>query len=135
MYAMFTLLLLFYLLFPSMYYPACNVVLQVCIQLYLAEFNGKTQGKNGKFQLVERTPTEKYFFQEESLENSILGKDNQWKIPVCVRILQCNFPLWLEESILKHVLTLSRSKKHFPCQEDFSPDTSMLWSGIQHSVL
>jgi hypothetical protein len=67
--------------------------------------------------------------------NSILGKDNQWKIPVCVRILQCNFPLWLEESILEHVLTLPRSKKHFPCQEDFSPDTSLLWSEIQHSVL
>jgi hypothetical protein len=64
-----------------------------------------------------------------------LGKDNQWKIPVCVRILQCNFPLWWEESILEHVLTLSRNKKHFPCQEDFSPDTSLLWSGIQHSVL
>ena len=131
-YVYFVIIILFVISFNVL---SCNVVLQVCIRLYLAEFNGKTQGKNGKFQLVERTPTENYFFQEESLENSILGKDNQWKIPVCVRILQCNFPLWLEESILEHVLTLSRSKKHFPCQEHFSPDTSLLWSGIQHSVL
>ncbi len=53
------------------------------------------------------------------MENSILGKDNQWKIPVCVSILQCNFPLWVEKSILGHVLTLSRSQKYFPFQEDF----------------
>ncbi len=114
---------------------SCNVVLQVFIQLYLAEFNGKTQGKNGKFQLVERTPTEKYFFRKNHWKTPSWGRNNQWKIPVCVRILQCDFPLWLEESILEHVLTLSRRKKHFPCQEHFSPDTSMLWSGIQHSVL
>jgi len=40
----------------------------------------------------------------------------------------------LEKSIIEHVLTLSRSKKHFPCQEDYGPCTSRLWSGIQHWV-
>jgi hypothetical protein len=31
------------------------------------------------------------------------------------------FPLSLEKSINEHVLTLFRSKKHFPCQVDFGP--------------
>ncbi len=64
-----------------------------------------------------------------------LGKDNQWIIPVCGRVLQWNFPFLLEKSFIGHVLTLSRSKKHFPCQEDFGPDTPRLWSGILHWVL
>jgi hypothetical protein len=66
------------------------------------------------------------------MEISSLWKDNQRKIPVCGRVLQWNFPLSLEKSILEHVLTLFRNKKHFPFQEDFGPCTSRLWSGIQH---
>jgi hypothetical protein len=49
-------------------------------QLYLAEFNGKTQGKNGKFQLVERIPPEKYFFRR-----------NHWKTPSWGRIINGKF--------------------------------------------
>ncbi len=60
-----------------------------------------------------------------TLENSSLGKDNQWIIPFCGRVLQCNFLLLLEKSFIGHVLTLSWSKKHFPCQEDFGPEVHL----------
>jgi hypothetical protein len=88
-----------------------------------------------KFQLGEKTPLEQYLFKEEPLENSKLEKENQWIFSFCGRVLQWYFLLLLEKFLLEHVLTLSRSKKHFPCQEDFGPETSWLWSGIQHWVL
>jgi hypothetical protein len=46
----------------------------------IAEFKRKTQAKNGKFQLEERTPSEKYFFSR-----------NQWKTPSWGRIINGKF--------------------------------------------
>ncbi len=88
-------------------------------------------------------------------KNQVWVRVNKWKIPVrgknnidgklqpvCGRVLQWNCP-WKNPLLtlirtairVQHALTLSRSKKHFPCQEDFWPCTSRLWSGIQHWAL
>jgi hypothetical protein len=73
-YVYFVIIILFVISFNVL---SCNVVLR---WLYLAEFNEKSQGKNGKFQVVERTPTEKYFFRR-----------NHWKTPSWRRIINGKF--------------------------------------------
>jgi hypothetical protein len=48
------------------------------------------------------------FFLGETIGKLQLGEG--WIIPVSGRVLQWNFPFFLEKSFIEHVLTLSRSK-------------------------
>jgi hypothetical protein len=135
---MFPFLLLFYLffiLFITLKFGLCKKSNNICSEDLYTAMLSRVHWKNTVWGRVNKRKL------PVGGKNIIRKPHSQWKTSASGGVINgkflsvdgfsnWNFPLLLKNCSIEHGLTQARSNKHFPCQEDFGPCTSWLWSGI-----